>query len=385
MNRLRQVRFFVILVAALRFGAPIANATPPAATTAFDCVRWPEAEALFHRDPRWRGADGAASIDLGEGRVLWLFGDTFIAAADSPRRAGSTFLRNSVAIQTGYDPTTATFQPYFQTAEEAPRDFFSAAEGKWVWPGHGAMVDGRLLLFFMRAAPQEAWPKFVIEGWEARLVENPTAPPTAWRWRDLDLPPLASTGDVNLAASVLQDTHFVYAFGTNRSPKHSGIVLRWDREDVLEGDLTAPSFWNTTAHEWQSVPAPSDDGLTTLFTEAQEEYSVHYAARLKQFLQVQTLGFPLGKIAVRTADALTSSWSAPRVVHTPVETHWAEGTFVYSAKAHPEQQTDGLAMTYCTNTKNDLQVFSNESYYYPRFLKLRLKSATTDRDAPETP
>jgi hypothetical protein len=39
----------------------------------------PEADRLFHSDPRWLGADAAFSIDLGGGRVWWLFGDSFVA------------------------------------------------------------------------------------------------------------------------------------------------------------------------------------------------------------------------------------------------------------------------------------------------------------------
>lgn len=360
-----------------------ATAAEPTVNQEFVCAPWPEAEALFRRDPRWRGADGAASLDLGGGRVLWLFGDTFIAAPDSPKRAGATFLRNSVAIQTGYAPTTANFEPYFQAVEGVPQDFFATDEGKWLWPGHGAVLDGKLLLFFMRAAPQEAWPKFVIEGWEARLIENPADTPTEWRWNALKLPPLASTGEVNLAASVLLREDHVLAFGTVRSTTHSGIVLRWNRDDVLAGDLTNPSFWDTAAGGWQSAADRPGGKLTPVFAEAQEEYSVNYAEKFGQFLQVQTLGFPLGEIAVRTAREPTRGWSEPKVVHTPVESSWGEGTFIYSAKAHPEQQSDGLAITYCTNTNNGLQVFSDEAYYYPRFLRLVPKAAASGEQRDE--
>ena len=69
---------------------------------------WPEADALFHRDPRWLGADGASSVDLGAGRVLWLFDDTFVATCASGDRSQATMVRNTVAIQTGYDPSRAT-------------------------------------------------------------------------------------------------------------------------------------------------------------------------------------------------------------------------------------------------------------------------------------
>ena len=30
---------------------------------------WPEADRMFHRDPRFRGGDAAFTIDLGAGRV----------------------------------------------------------------------------------------------------------------------------------------------------------------------------------------------------------------------------------------------------------------------------------------------------------------------------
>ena len=55
-------------------GAP-AKASVPTMTA----EAWPAADALFHSDPRWRGGDAAYSVPLGGDRVLWLFGDSFIA------------------------------------------------------------------------------------------------------------------------------------------------------------------------------------------------------------------------------------------------------------------------------------------------------------------
>lgn len=60
-----------------------------------------EAEVLFHRDPRWLGADAALSVPLGDGRTVWLFGDTFIAKSNAHVRSESEMVRNTVAIQTG--------------------------------------------------------------------------------------------------------------------------------------------------------------------------------------------------------------------------------------------------------------------------------------------
>ena len=71
---------------------------------------WPEADALFRKDPRWLGGDGAFSVDLGGERTLWLFGDSFVATSAANERAESKMVRNSIAVQTGRDPVPA--RPY---------------------------------------------------------------------------------------------------------------------------------------------------------------------------------------------------------------------------------------------------------------------------------
>ena len=75
---------------------------------------WNEADQLFRRDPRWLGGDGAYSVDLGGERVLWLFGDSFIADRKAVARNASQIVRNSVAIQTGYDPSKASVKFYWR-------------------------------------------------------------------------------------------------------------------------------------------------------------------------------------------------------------------------------------------------------------------------------
>ena len=68
---------------------------------------WPEADRLFRQDTRWVGADDAFSIDLGNGRTLWLFGDTLVDPTGRGERASARMVRNSIAIQRGDDPSRA--------------------------------------------------------------------------------------------------------------------------------------------------------------------------------------------------------------------------------------------------------------------------------------
>src|SRR5258708_19370285 len=82
----------------------VAAGPPAPATTA---ARWPEADAIFHRDPRWLGADAAFTVALGGDRILWLFGDTFVATSAANVRAQSQMVRTTVPVQPPAHPPPA--------------------------------------------------------------------------------------------------------------------------------------------------------------------------------------------------------------------------------------------------------------------------------------
>lgn len=60
----------------------------PVDVPCFEAAAWREADALFRGDPYWRGAGVASSVELGAGRTLWLFGDTWIHPTGRGTRAG---------------------------------------------------------------------------------------------------------------------------------------------------------------------------------------------------------------------------------------------------------------------------------------------------------
>jgi hypothetical protein len=95
---------------AILLGVMAASANAQTATA------WREAERIFHSDPQWLGSDGAFSIDLGNGRVLWSFGDTLVARKPGDGRKNAAFVRNTVAIMTGYDPLIAQMKFYWRKA-----------------------------------------------------------------------------------------------------------------------------------------------------------------------------------------------------------------------------------------------------------------------------
>ena len=62
-------------------------------------VKW---DAVFDRTSGWTGADVVGTVDLGQGRVLWLFGDTWIGeVAEGAHVPGSRMVNNSVGLHGG--------------------------------------------------------------------------------------------------------------------------------------------------------------------------------------------------------------------------------------------------------------------------------------------
>src|SRR5688572_10949916 len=56
----------------------------------------------------WTGADGTTSIQLPDGRIAWLFSDTFLGAVtpEHSRPRDAPFIRNSLVVQQGRTLTT---------------------------------------------------------------------------------------------------------------------------------------------------------------------------------------------------------------------------------------------------------------------------------------
>jgi len=97
------------------FGAALLLAFTALAQTA---APWPEADRLFHSDPHWLGADAAFSVDLGLGRVLWLFGDSFVASKPGQTRRQHGWR----AIRSRSKPGTTHRQlPSTMTVSKPPR------------------------------------------------------------------------------------------------------------------------------------------------------------------------------------------------------------------------------------------------------------------------
>ena len=81
----------------------------------------------------WSGGDGAASIRLPDGRLLWLFGDTFTGSVSADGRRGSDarIVRNSMVVTDGSCAAVVT----------PGRAALPSSDGTWLWPTAGAVTS----------------------------------------------------------------------------------------------------------------------------------------------------------------------------------------------------------------------------------------------------
>jgi Domain of unknown function (DUF4185) len=335
---------------------------------------WAGAEALFRGDASWLGGDVAGSVDLGQGRVLWLFGDSFVSPGASGSRRGAPMARNTVAVEHGYDPSHATIDfHYRRDASGAPSAFFPAPAGDaWYWPGPGVRLGDVLVVFLWRvhASPGDAL-GFVNDSPAVALVANPDDPPDAWHIRTEPLPKNPWGVFLGTGAALVHEGH-LYLASCVEPGNHDVYLARWPLAEAARGSFGDPE-WATDAHGGFTRQSQLATAPIRLFDQGHTELSVHLDPATGRFVEVQQLGFPRGDVVMRTAPRLEGPWSAPRVVYHPPEAQ-CSGVLTYAAKAHPELRSPSLsgavAVTYATNNFDFAALVDDASLYFPRFVKL---------------
>jgi hypothetical protein len=325
---------------------------------------WEDAQRLFRGDPHWLGGDGASSADLGGGRVLWLFGDSFVNLSATGSRRDATMVRNSVAIQHGYDPATARMSFAWKRLGPHPRSFFREQGAEWFWPGSAVRTEGGLLVFLVRVKRADNALGFEPSGWKAVSVPNPDVSPTLWGMRDLAVP---DTGGVLVgSASAFVLDGFLYAYGADRGG-HAVYAARWKLEDAASGDLSHLQWWMGPDLQWAGTGVPRRRP-TPVFSGGQVEFTVHYEPELRGFVQVQTLSLADPCLALRFATTVSSAWSAPMCFFQPPERS-AKDLLLYAGKAHKAFAASQAAFTYAVNTLDPDRIMDDMGIYFPVVLK----------------
>ena len=284
-------------------------------------------------------------------------------------------ISNTLAIQKGRDPTTASIEFHWKTdGNGQPEAFFPDRDGDRFWPGHGIVLRDRLILFLMRVRGTPAGLGFEVYDWDAVMVMNPGASPSQWKLRWLTRPANAMQIIVG-SASVIRSNDHVYAFSSREPAGGDAYLVRWSEGSLYDGDLSAVKWWSTGGL-WTSTDDPDHEPAPVLHR-AGTEFTVHRDPKSGLFLQVQCTGFGAADVEIRTASNITGPWSEPLHIYRPPE-HARLGVMIYQGKAHPQLQGADLIVTYSTNCFDFDEMVNDQEIYFPRFVRLRLVQPTAD-------
>ena len=322
-----------------------------------------EDNSFFIKDKCWRGADGAASIDLGNGLILWLFSDTFIDPNGTGKRSNSKMINNSIAIQEGYELEKSTMTFYYKGSQKKPKSFFELPGKNWFWTGHGIMVKNKLIVFIFEEKSTKRDIGFEAIGWYVVIIDNPFDNPSNWKMEYIKGP--ETFGVIVGSSAVLKDDSYIYAYGVKEPATHEVYLLRFEINKLINRNITEIEWWvnGDWVNRLNNEPIPS-----SLFI-GQTEFSVHYQQDIDKYIQIQTYGFGHASIGYRLADKPEGPWTDPLIFYHPLLND--EKDFVYSANAHPELTTDGILITYNINNGDFRKLIDNENIYFPKFIRIK--------------
>jgi len=319
--------------------------------------------SIFKQDKHWRGADGAASIDLGNGKILWLFSDSFIDLEGTGKRENSSMIRNSIAIQNGADIENSDIDFYYHFNSEIPDDFFKIPGNTWLWTGHGALIDSTLVIFLFEEKSSRKDLGFQAVGWHIAIIDNPEDDPLEWNITYHKGPDQFKVLAGSSAVLVDGQNMLTYAVGYYNN-EQDVYLMKYSLEMLLKGELSNPYFFvnGKWVNDLHKLPADA-----VLFT-GQTEFSIHFQKDINKYLQIQTIGFGQCPLGFRTADAPQGPWSEQVSFYLPEFSDTEQ--FNYSANAHPELSSDGLIISYNINSFDFGKLVRNEEIYFPIIIQV---------------
>ena len=250
----------------------------PDSTSTLQAESWHAADRLFFDNPdspQWKGADVANSVALGGNRILWVFGDTLLTepGVNSCDRFDQFHIRvhNSLALQLGTDPTTASIRHYWGQQNGEPTSFFSPRHGhdSWYWMGGATVIEGQALVFLMhaRSATTDAMDEaastacaglnFEMLGWDARIAKITSKGPDQWQWREVSLPDDVNWHNILVGTSSINvDEDYLYAWSAGPASQLTGnpvYLARWPLAAAAQAELSRPQWYTDAGWKMQSV------------------------------------------------------------------------------------------------------------------------------------
>ncbi|MFE9772110.1 DUF4185 domain-containing protein [Streptomyces sp. NPDC005931] len=332
----------------------------------------------------WTGGDGTHSVRLPDGRLLWLFSDTYLGRVHRPPNP----VGESVAWRDSTEPlvrNSAVVMRDGRLEATLPAPLFpDPAPDQWRWPV-AARVEPRSpgssekvlrVLLWVRTAGQAPWIYGVPTATEVATLSLPDLRPESVV-QVLDQRQVTDPSRrVLFGTTLVARDGWTYVFGGDdrraaARPASHAYVAR-----VADGALADPAaweYWNGSAWQTRARPRPVlGDGRRTGVGSA---FSVVRDGETYVLFTMATGTKGLTTLAAYWACSPTGPWHGPAKEFTPALPQ--SGVAAYNPQTHPALSGDGrLVLSYDVNwmetTGAAVMLSRNVSLYRPRFVTVRL-------------
>lgn len=302
---------------------------------------------LFTRKQGWTGGDATYSVDLKNGKTLWMFGDSFIDQVSEDRsRPSFRLINNALVLQEGSNMQTfhggSSFQP---TAFAKPPE-----ANDWYWPGDATVANGKLYLFMhgFGNVGGGAWDFFrtsidlLTLNIETLEIENNQR--------------LFQDPSISWGAAILEDDAYTYVYGVKSVDFTKDLYVA-----RTNADLSTPwQYFDGIA--WSN----NAQNASIIFTGISEQFSVFKEENLYYLLSQDNLFG--ADIHLYTSAVPEGIFEDGRVVYCTPET--GGNIFTYNAFAHPHIYQDSLLISYNINSFDYTDLLKSADNYRPYFVKI---------------
>jgi len=296
---------------------------------------------FFRRTNGWTAGDGALSIALSDGHVLWLFGDSHVddydlASGSMPclfqvRNAGLLHRKDDLKNPQTLIGQGPGFRSWFKNSDD---------NDLWFWPVNG-FQSGDTIFVYLSALRKTAtggqW------GFES-VGHDYWAKIKFPEMKEINYSPLPSFAGIGFGQGFVSEGEYTYAFGSRQKGIGSRVFVARFKSAAPESNW---SFWDGDG--WNSnvtKAAVIAHGAST---------SVHICKVKNKFL-LTTSAFSVAcdqgkEIYMATSPGPTGPFSSLKKIFTVDDTFHGHYPFFYIPVAHPESlnERDELLVTYSIN------------------------------------
>ena len=308
----------------------------------------------------WTGGDSTVSVPLPDGRIAWLFSDTFLGTVNSDysRPSDTPFIHNSMVVQNGSTLTTIT-----GGTASAPTSLVQAqtnSSSDWDWVDDGFVSNNQLEVFYTQ--------------YEKTGNSSLSFQQVATAIATFSLPGLSlqSVTQLNVGATltwgagVLVQSSYTYIYGMENVNGNRFLhVARVPSGQVLMAGSNPTSAWQFwTGSAWSTSESASARIMSGTAGVSIAQINNQYVL----VTQDVSADLPFDpNLVAYTATSPTGPFGNKTYLYRPPE---ASGNIItYDPRIHPEISGSGtLVLSYNVNSLQSGDDYADARIYRPRFI-----------------